>query len=55
MKLPALFRRTRSNQDKTPTPAAPAQPGAAKELTDQEMNQVQGGRKSGEDQKDFLK
>ena len=46
MKLPIVFRRAQGKRDKNPTPPTqlvPAQPIDAKELTEQELNQVQGG------------
>jgi bacteriocin-like protein len=46
MKLPIVFRGARGKRDKNPTPStqpAPAQPIVAKELTEQDLEQVQGG------------
>ena len=46
MKLPSVFRGAWGKRDKNPTPSTqqtPAQPIVAKELTEQELKQVQGG------------
>lgn len=43
MKLPMVFRGARGKREKNPTQPASAQPIVAKELTEQEMKQVQGG------------
>ena len=58
MKLPSRFRGVRGKRDKNltpPTQPVPVQPIATKELTVQELEQVQGGRKAGSNPMEYLK
>jgi bacteriocin-like protein len=43
MKLPSVSRGERGKRDKKPTSPVPAQLSTVKELTEQELEQVQGG------------